>query len=157
LEVTTVVSGNGGASRVVKIRDASVQAEKTLCPLLCPETSLLMFLPSCRAVELLDQVVTASGGNDLDVLHSVEHGNFPKSCAVTPKLVDMDDLRHVVFSQQSLEERSGGLGVAVFLKEDIQHGSMFVDGPPQPVFDTAYVHAHLVKVPSGTPTGFPMA
>ncbi|BDP43611.1 hypothetical protein DAETH_35800 (plasmid) [Deinococcus aetherius] len=118
---------------------------------------LLTFLPSCRAVGLFDQIVTASGRHDLDVLHRVEHGKLTQGCPIAPQLVGMDNLRHVVFPQQSLEERSGGLGVAVFLKENFQHGSVFVHGPPQPLFDTPHVHAHLVKVPPGTPTGFPVA
>ncbi|WP_425429947.1 hypothetical protein [Deinococcus hopiensis] len=33
---------------------------------------------------------------------------------------------------------------------------MFVDRPPQPVFDTADVHAHFIKVPPGTTSWFPV-
>ena len=115
------------------------------------------FLLSCRSVGLLDQVVTTGDRDDLNVLHGVEHGKFPESCPIAPELVGMDDLRHVVFPQQALEERLSSLGVTVFLKEDVQHSSVFVHGPPQPLFNTAYVHAHFVKVPPGTPTGFPVA
>jgi hypothetical protein len=107
-------------------------------------------------VGLFDQIVAASGRHDLDVLHGVEHGKFSESCPIAPELVGMDHLRHVVFPQQSLEERSGGLGVAVFLEEDVQHGPVFVDGAPQPLFDTAYIDGHFIKVPSGTTSWFPM-
>jgi transposase InsO family protein len=34
---------------------------------------------------------------------------------------------------------------------------MFIDGPPEPVFDPANVHAHFVELPLGTPAGFPVA
>lgn len=90
---------------------------------------------------LLDQVVTTGSRDDLNVLHGVEHGEFPKRCTVAPELVGVNDLRHVVFPQQSLEERSGSLGVAVFLKENVQHSPAFIDRPPQPVFDPAHIHA----------------
>ena len=49
---------------------------------------------------MLYEVVAARRRNDLDVLHPVEHGKLAQSGAVTPELVGMDDLRHVVFPQQ---------------------------------------------------------
>ena len=130
-----------GAGAVVQVRDAGVESQETLCPLSSPEAALLALVSSCRAMGLLDQVVAAGGGDNLNVLHGVEHRKFPKSGAITPELVGVDDLWYVVLTEQSTEEQSGSLGIAVFLKEDVQHGSVFVDRPPQPVFDPAHVHA----------------
>ncbi len=77
---------------------------------------------------MLDQIIAAGGRDDLNVLHPVEHGKFPKCRTVTPQLVGVNDLWNVVFPQQPLEERTGRLGIPVFLKEDVQHGSVFIHG-----------------------------
>ncbi len=72
------------------------------------------------------------------MLHGVEHGKLTQGRTLA---IGVDDLRHVVLTQQSSEERSGGLGIAILLEEDVQHSSVFVDRPPQPVFDAAHVYA----------------
>ena len=108
-------------------------------------------------MRLLHEVVAARCRNDLNVLHPVEHGKFPQGCAITPELIGMDDLRHVIFHQQPMKKRFGSFGIPVFLKEHVEHGSVFIDRSPQPMFDPADIHVHLVKVPPGTPTGFPVA
>lgn len=80
----TVASGDGGASRVMKIRQAGVQIEKALSSFSGAESVLLSFLSSSRTMRLLDEVVAASSGDDLDVPHPVEHGKFPDGRTVAP-------------------------------------------------------------------------
>lgn len=43
------------------------------------------------------------------------------------------------------------------LKEDVQHRSMFVDGPPKPMRHPTDNHMHFIEMPPGTLTGFPVA
>ncbi|MBB5378501.1 hypothetical protein HNQ07_004008 [Deinococcus metalli] len=69
----------------------------------------------------------------------------------------MNDLWHVVFTQQSLEERAGGLGIPVCLQEDVQHGAALIHGPPQPEPYPTDIHVRLVTVPLQTPSGFAVA
>jgi hypothetical protein len=64
---------------------------------------------------LLDQVVATGSRDDLNVLHAVEHGEFPQGCPIAPELVGVNDLRYVIFLQQSAEKRSGGLSIPVLL------------------------------------------
>ncbi|BDP43787.1 hypothetical protein DAETH_37560 (plasmid) [Deinococcus aetherius] len=106
---------------------------------------------------LFDQIIATGCGHNPDVLHGVEHGKFPKRCTITPELVRMDNLGNLVFTEQASEERAGGLGIPVLLKEDVQHSSTFIDGSPQPVFDPADVHVHFVEMPARTPSGFSLA
>lgn len=74
------------------------------------------------------------------MLHPVEHGKSPQGRAVTPELIGMGDLRHVVFLQQPMKKRIGRFGIPVFLKGHVKHGSVFIDCPPQPMFDPADIH-----------------
>lgn len=114
----TLACGNGGASWVEKTRDPSMEGEKTVCSVSRPEFSLSTLLTSCRAMRMPNQFGAASDRHDLDVLDTMDHGNFPKCRTITPEFVGMQDLRHFVSSQKSLKERSGGLSVAVVLEEE---------------------------------------
>ena len=106
---------------------------------------------------MLHQIVTAGGGNDLNVLHDVEHGNLTQRRPIAPQLVGMDHLRHVVLPQEADKKGLGRLGVSVFLKQNVQHVPVFVDCSPQPMLDPADLDADLVQMPSRTPPGFSMA
>ena len=68
----------------------------------------------------------------------------------------MNGLWEVVFTQQSGEKRFSGLSIAVFLQEDVKHGTLFIDRPPQPVVDPTHDNMHFIQMPPGTPTGFPV-
>ena len=46
-----------------------------------------------RAVGEFNQGVTVTDGSELDLLHSVGHGEAPKSCAVTAWVVGMQSVR----------------------------------------------------------------
>jgi hypothetical protein len=69
----------------------------------------------------------------------------------------MNDLRHVVFAQQADEKEFGGLGISVFLQENVEHISILIHGPPQPVRTPSDLHVHLVQMPPRTPSGFAVA
>ena len=69
----------------------------------------------------------------------------------------MNGLWDVVIAQQAAEKCFGRLSITMFLKEDVEHASMFINRPPQPVFDPANDNMHFIQMPSGTPSGFPMA
>lgn len=155
--MTTAMSANGGAGWVMKVRDASVQIEKPLCSSSRPEPALLALLSSCGAMGLLNQVIAASRGHDLDVLHAVEHGKLANGCTIAPELVGMDGDWDVMFAQQPAEEGLGRLSVTVSLKENVQDYAVSIDRPPQPMSNAAHVHVHFVEMPPGTPSGFPVA
>ncbi|GHF58164.1 hypothetical protein HNQ07_004007 [Deinococcus metalli] len=79
---------------------------------------------------LLNQIVAASRGDHLDVLHSVEHRKFAKGCTVTPELVRVDGDRDAMLAQEPDEEGRGSFGIPVTLKEHVQDNTVFVDCPP---------------------------
>ena len=84
-------------------------------------------------------------------------GDLSNRGSVTPELVGMDDLWDIVFSQQPGQEGLRRFGVPMPLKEDVEHETVLVHGPPKPVSNAVDARTHLVEMPSGTPTGFPMA
>ena len=45
----------------------------------------------------------------------------------------------------------------MLLKEDIEHETVLVHGPPKPVSNASHGRTHLVEMPPGTPTGFKVA
>ncbi|GGO26186.1 hypothetical protein GCM10008949_16750 [Deinococcus humi] len=46
--------------------------------------------------------------------------------------------------ERFMEEWSGGLSVGMFLKKEIEHGPLFVNGPLQPVDRYPRPHADLL-------------
>ncbi|GGM20074.1 hypothetical protein GCM10010841_30130 [Deinococcus aerophilus] len=90
---------------------------------------------------LLHEGIAAGGGDDLDVLYGVEHGKLTQCRPIAPQLTGVNDFRHVVFPRQTHEQRLGRLGIAVFLKKDVQHAPVLVHRPPQPVLDPADLDA----------------
>jgi len=97
-------------------------------------------------VGLLNKAVTAGSRNDFLVLHTVEHRDFPHSSSVAAQFIGMNDFRDLKFDQQSMEEPSS-LRIPMFLHQHVQHSTVFVYGPPQPVLDPADVNTHFVQVP----------
>jgi len=43
------------------------------------------------------------------------------------------------------------------LKEDVEHEPVLIHGPPKPVSNAINIRTHLVEMPPGTPSGFPVA
>ena len=69
----------------------------------------------------------------------------------------MNDLWDIVFTQKPGQEGFRGLGVAVALQQNFEHEAVLVQCPPKPVSNAIHGRTHLVEMPSGTPSGFPMA
>ena len=121
------------------------------------KAELTAFLLPCRSMRWLDQSGAAGCSHDLNVLHGVEHVEFPQGRPVAPQLVGVNDVWDVVLAEQVDEKGLGRLGIAVFLEEDVQHLPRFIDGPPQPVLDSTDLDAPLVQMPPRTPPGFSVA
>ena len=81
---------------------------------------------------------------------------FSDGGPVPGQLVGADRLWNVEFAEQASQECSCRFGISVALQQDIEHDSVLVHGPPQPVTDTADGRTHLVHVPPGTLSGFPV-
>ena len=94
------------------------------------EAELSAFLLACRSMRLLHKVVAAGGGNDLDVLHTVEHSEFPYRSSAAPELIGLNDLWNIIFPQEVREKGCGCSSVAVFLQENVEHVSELVYSPP---------------------------
>jgi len=43
------------------------------------------------------------------------------------------------------------------LEENVEHKSVLVYGPPKPMSNAVHARTHLVDMPPGTPSGFPVA
>ena len=82
---------------------------------------------------LLNKVITTRSGNDLPVLNTVKHRDFPQSSSIAAQFIGMNDLRNVKFGQQSTEEGPSGLRTPVLLHEHVQLGTIFVHSSPEPV------------------------
>ena len=90
------------------------------------------------------------------MLHSVKHRNLPNCCAITPKLIRVNDLWNVILAEQAGEKCSGRLSITVFLEKYVEHSALIVHRSPKPMFDSTDDNVHFIKMPPGTPTGFPV-
>jgi len=79
---------------------------------------------------------------------------LPNRGSIALKLIGINDLWDVIFTQQVGQEGLRSLRVSVLLKENIEHEPMLVNRPPQPMPDAVHACAGLVQKPAGTPTGF---
>ena len=141
---SSIERGDSGAGVLVEIRNAGLQGQKFLRSLWFLKSHLTSLLFPGRAVGLFNQVVATRRGNDLDVLHAVEHRKRSNSRPVTPELADMNGVWDVIIHQQPFEKGLGCVRIPVRLQKDIQHRAGFIDGPLQPVFPTTDLDAHLV-------------
>jgi hypothetical protein len=88
----------------------------------------------------------------------VDHaGDLSDRGPVASELIGMDDFWDIIFTQQPRQEGLRGFGVPMPLKEDIEHEPEVVHGPPKPVSNAVHARTHLVEMPPGTPSGFPVA
>jgi len=94
-----------------------MQGQEFLCSLLILKANLASFLLPCRAMGLFNQIVTARRADDLDVLHAVEHRKFPNGRSITPELVSVDHVWHVIIHQQSSEKSLCRLGIPPILQK----------------------------------------
>ena len=142
---------------VVEVLKTGMQAEKFLRAFSPLESLLLSLLTPCGTVGLLDQVVTSGCRDHLLVVNMIERRKFPDRGSIGPKLIGVNDLWNVIFTQESDQEGPRSVGISVPLKENIDHKAMLVYSPPEPVTNAIDTGAHFIEVPPGTPPGFSVA
>jgi len=81
---------------LLKVRNPGMQGNEFLRPVWVLEANLAPLLLPCRPMRLFNQVVVASSGDDLDVLHSMEHEEFSNGCSVAPEFVGVNYVWYVV-------------------------------------------------------------
>ena len=84
-------------------------------------------------------------------------GDLSNRSSVTPELIGMNDLWDIIFTQEPCHERLCSLSIAMPLKQNVEHEAVLVNRSPKPVSNAIYARTHLVDMPPGTPTGFPVA
>ena len=142
---------------MVEVLDSRVQAQKFLSAFSSFEPKLLSLLTPCRTVGLLDQVITARRGDHLLVVDVDQARQFPDRGPIAPQLIGVNDFWDIVFTQQPGQEGLRGLSIAVVLEENFEHEAVLVHRSPEPVSDAIDARTHLVQMPPGTPSGFPVA
>ena len=132
---------------MVEIGDPGMQAQEFLSAFASFKSLLTSLLSPCRSVFLFDNIVTLGCGDHLLVINVGQTRDLPDRGSIALKLIGMNDLWDVIFTQQSDQEGFRGRSVAVPLKENIEHEPMLVDRPPQPMPDAIHARADLVEVP----------
>ena len=131
----------------MEVGDSGVEVQEFLKALPPPEDLLTSLLLSCRSVFLLNDVVTARRRDHLLVVNVSQTRNHSDRGSVTPEPVGMDDLSNIVFSQQPGQESLRRIGVPMPLKEDVEHQTVLVHGPPKPVLHAVHGRTHLIERP----------
>jgi len=150
------VGRNGRAGVLLKIRNAGMQGQELLRPAGILKADLASFLLPGGPMGLFDQVVTAGGRDDLDVLHAVEHWKYSNSCSVAPEFIGVNDVWYVVIDQEPFKEGLRRLSISPSLEEKVQHCAGIIDGLPQPELFALDLDADLIQKPPGTPSRFPV-
>ena len=131
---------------MVEILDSRVQAQKFLCTFPPLESLLLSSLTPYGTVGLLNQVITAGCGNHLLVVDIDEARNFSDRSSVTPQLVGMNDLRDIVFIQETSQEGLCNFRITVPLKQDIEHKTVLVGRSAESGADAIDARTLLVQL-----------
>jgi hypothetical protein len=142
---------------MVEVGDPGVQAQELLSAFPPLESWLLSFLSPCGSVFLQGDVVTPGGGDHLLMVDVDQAGNLSDRGSVAAELIGMDDLWDIVFSQQPGQDVFRCFAVPMTLEKNVEHEPVFVHGPPKPMSNAIDACTHLVQMPPGTPTGFPVA
>ena len=142
---------------MVDVCHSGVHIQERLSAFPPPEPLLGSLLSSCGSVFLLDDVVAPCRGDHLLMVDVDQARDLSDRGPVAAELIGMDDLWDIVFSQQPGQEGLCSLRIPVPLKEDVEHETVLIHGPPKPVSNAIDARTHLVEMPSRTPTGFPMA
>ncbi|GGO36061.1 hypothetical protein GCM10008949_39460 [Deinococcus humi] len=107
------------------------------------EADLASFLWPGVSMGLEGQLVATGPRDDPNMLHRVEHGRDSNGRSVTPELIRMDHVWHVVH-QQPAEESLRRPCIAPSLSEETQHCTRIVSGSPQPEFFASDLNADFV-------------
>ena len=138
-----VGGGDAVATKLEVIMELTVRGEESLGMAGRLEPLHLPFSPSRRLVRDLGAVVEVAALPVLDPGQDLALGR-----AVTRQLVRHDDTRHVLQAlEQLLEEALGRLGVAPALHQDVEHGAVLVDCPPEVRELATDADEHLIQRP----------
>ena len=141
----------------MKVGHSGVQVQELLSAFPPFESLLRSLLTACKAMFLLNDVVTPGCRDHLLVVDASQARNLPDRGSITPQLIGMNNLWDVILTQEASQERFRRLSVSVPLKKDVKHESVLVYRSPEPVSDAIDARTHLIHMPPGTPTGFPVA
>ena len=141
---------------MVEVGDPGVEAQECLSAFPSFEALLTSLLSPCGSVFLLNDVVAAGRRDHLLVVDIDQARDFPDRSSVAAELVGMNHLWDIIFTQEPRQEGLGSFCVSVPLKENVEHETTLVHSPPQPVPDAIDARTHLVQMPPGTPSGFPV-
>ena len=102
---------------------------------------------------VLGSIVQAFMLSVLDTGH-----DLPLGRAVASQFVrDHHAWCHALLLEQLPQQAFGGLGIAAALNQDIEHGSVLVNGPPQPVLLAGDADRNLIQMPLVSGCGQPPA
>jgi hypothetical protein len=136
-------SGQEMAAELEQVVDVAVAGEELLSVLCRLETLHLPFSPSCRLVRDLGPVVEVAALAMRDPGQDLLLGG-----AIAPEFIGHDHTGNVLQPlQQFLEEPLGRLRVAPTLHQDVEHGAVLVDRPPQIVLFAADAEEHFIQMP----------
>ncbi len=128
----------------MEVVDPGVQIQERLSAFSSSESLLTSLLSPCGSVFLLDDIVPPGRGDHLLVVDALQARDFPDRGSVATELIGMDDLWNVMRTQQPSQESLRRFSVPMPLKENVQHETVLVHGPPEPVADTIDARAHLI-------------
>jgi len=142
---------------MVKVGHSGVQIQKFLSAFSPSESLLTALLSPCGTVGLFDDVVTSGRGDDVLVIDVDQTWYLSNRGSIAAELIGMDNLWDIVFSQQPCQEGFRRFGVPMPLGENVEHKSVLVHRSPKPMSNAVHARTHLVDMPPGTPSGFPVA
>ncbi len=105
---------------------------------------------------VLDAIVHARGGLDEHVPDAGQLRDIGLGGRIATQLIGDDLARRRAGAQHSLEDAFGRGFVPPLLQQDVEFGTVLVDGPPEQIRLAAQRHEHLVKMPGAaglTPSG----
>ena len=142
---------------MVEVGHSGVQVQELLSAFPSSKSLLTSLFSPCGSMFLQGDVVTARCRDHLLVVDASQAWDLPDRGSITPQLIGVDDLWDVILTQEASQERFCRLRVAVPLKQDVEHEPVLVYCSPEPVSDAIHARTHLVEMPPGTPSGFPVA
>ena len=141
---------------MVEVGDPGVEAQECLSAFPSFEALLTSLLSPCGSVFLLNDVIAAGRRDHLLMVDIDQARDLPDRGSIAAELVGMNYLWDITFTQEPRQEGPGSFSVSVPLKKNVEHEAVLVHSPPQPMSDAIDTCTHLVQMPPGTSSGFPV-
>ena len=106
-------------------------------------------------MRLLNDVVAAREGNHLLVVTLDQVRALPDRGSIAPQLVGTDRVWDIVFAEESGQEDLRSFSISVALEQGVEHETVLVDCPREPVSDAIHRRANFVQKPAETPASPP--